>query len=180
MRIAILALITIINLILQSTLSLYLDSVYMLPNSMIVLVISYAIVRNDVEGAIFGFANGILFDIMFGRIIGMYALVALTTGFIAAKPFKEFSPNNFVISSAMIFAMTIFYELMFYVLAFLFQGRTDILFYLRRIILPEAILNVIISIVIYPAIFYLNKRLEEHEKPKRKMFGSIGGNSGKI
>ncbi len=180
MRIALMILITILNMIIQSTMNVYFDSFFMLPNTMIIFIISYSIVRSDIEGALFGFFNGILFDIFFGRIIGFYALVGMITGFIAAKPFKELSPNNFVIPSVMIFVMTIFYETLFYLLGFLLQGRTDIVYYFTDIILPEAIFNVLVGVFIYPLIFFINTRLEEREKPKRKMFSSIGGNGGKI
>ncbi len=180
MRIAILVLVSIINAIIQSTFCLYFSGLFIIPNSMLVLVISYSIVRNDAEGAIFGFANGLLFDILFGRIIGFYALIGLVTGFVAAKPFREFSPNNFIIPSITIFVMTIFYEFLFFILAFLFKGRTDLVYYLFHIIIPEAVVNVIIAIAIYPAVFYFNKYFVEKEKHKRKMFSSVGGNSGKI
>ncbi len=180
MRIFIMLLITIVNLILQSTFNVYFDKLFISPNTMLVLVISYSIARNDIEGALFGFVNGLLFDIFFGRIIGFYALIGLLIGFIAAKPFKELSPNNFIMPSVMVFSMTIIYETSFYIFGFLLRGRTDFLFYLINIILPEAIFNCVISLAIYPIIYFINKRLEEHEKPKRKMFSSIGGNSGKI
>ncbi len=180
MRIAILVLISIINLIIQSTFCVYFDKLFILPNTMLILVISYSVARNDIEGALFGFFNGLLFDIFFGRVIGLYALVGLVTGFISAKPFRELSPSNFLMPNIMIFTMTIFYELFFYVLGFLFMGRTDLPYYFIHIILPEAIFNVILGVFIYPMVYYLNKFLVKLEKPKRKMFSSIGGNSGKV
>ncbi len=180
MRIAILVLISFINLILQSTFCVYFDNMFVLPNTMIILVISYSVARNDIEGALFGFLNGILFDIFFGRVIGLYALIGLLTGFISAKPFKELSPSNFLMPTLMIFAMTIFYEFLFYFFGFLLMGRTNLLYYCLHIILPEAIFNVILGIIIYPLMYYLNKFLVKVEKPKRKMFSSIGGNGGKI
>ncbi len=180
MRIAILLLITLLNLIFQMTIGVYFNYLYILPNTMLVIVLSYAIARGDIEGALFGFVNGLLFDIFVGRVIGFYALLALVVCYIAAKPFKELSPNNFIIPCSMIFLMSIVYDLLFYVIAFLFRGRTDLLAYFLDIILPDAVFNALISIAIYPMIFFLNKRLEEHERPKRKMFSSVGGNSGKI
>ncbi len=180
MRIAILVLISIINLIIQSTFYLYFSQLFILPNTMVILIISFSIVTDDLEGALFGFFNGLLFDIMFGRVIGLYALIGLITGFVSAKPFKEFSPNNFIIPSITIFLGTIFYEIMFFILAYLFKGRTDIFYYLTHLVIPEAIANVMVSIVMYPLMFYFIKYYAEKEKHKRKMFSSIGGSSGQI
>lgn len=180
MRIFVMSLIAIINLIIQSTFNIYFSPFFILPNTMIVIVISYAISRNDIEGAIYGFLNGLLYDIMFGRIIGLYALIGLLVGFISAKPFRELSPSNLLLSTSVIFAMSIVYNFLFYIFAYLFRGRVDIAEYFLDIILPEAILNGIIAIMIYPLIYFINKRLEEYEKPKRKMFGTVGGNGGKV
>lgn len=180
MRIFILGLIAIINLIVQSTFSVYFNPFFILPNTMLIIVISYSISRNDIEGAIYGFLNGLLFDIMFGRIIGLYALIGVIVGFISAKPFKELSPNNLFLSTSVIFIMSIFYNFMFYVLAYLFRGRVSLGTYFIDIILPESILNALFAIIIYPIIFFINRRLEEYERPKRKMFGATGGNGGEI
>ncbi len=175
MRIFVMILITLINLIVQSTFGVYFSPIFILPNTMLVIVLSYSIARNDIEGAIFGFVNGLIYDILFGRVIGFYALLCLVTAYLSAKPFKELSPNNFLIATAMIFNMSIFYNFMFYFFGYLFQGRVAIGSYFFNIILPESILNGLISFAIYPLIFHINRLLEEHEKPKRRIFGSVGG-----
>lgn len=180
LRIFIMVLLSIINLILQSTVILHIPYITVYPNTMLVMVICYSVLRDDIEGSIFGFFNGLLFDIFFGRVIGFYALLGLIAGYLSAKPFREFNSNNYLTPGVIIFFMSIFYESLFYFFAFLFRGRTDFLNYFINIILPEAIFNVIIGIIVYIIVYLVNRRLEIHEKPKRKMFSSIGGQSGKI
>lgn len=180
LRIFILTLISIINLIFQSTMFNYVNVISILPNTMLVLVLSYGVLRSDFDSMIFGFCNGLMFDVFFGRAIGFYALLGLITGYISAKPFKEFNPSNFLSPLVVILVGSICYESTFYFFAFLFRGKINFLFYLINIILPETVLNMIVGLIIYPLFFFINRRLETHEKPKRKMFSSIGGNSGKI
>ena len=45
-----------------------------------------------------------------------------------------------------------------FVTGFLIRGRTDILFYLRRIILPETVYTVIIAIFLYRLILFISIR----------------------
>lgn len=180
LRIFILTLITIINLIFQSTMFNYVNVISILPNTMLVLVLSYGILRSDFDSMLFGFFNGLMFDIFFGRVIGFYALLGLITGYLSAKPFKEFNPTNFLPPLVVISVGSICYESAVYFFSFLFRGKTHFIFYLINIILPEILLNLIIALLIYPLFFFINRRLETHERPKRKMFSSIGGNSGKI
>lgn len=180
LRIFTLILISIFNLIISSSMPLYVPHFTVLPNCMLIIIVCYAILRDDVEGTLFGFFNGLLFDIFFGRVIGFYAFLGLITGFLSAKPFKEFNSNNVFTPTVIIFTVSMFYESVFYFFSFLFRGRTDYFFYLTNIILPEAILNLLFGIPIYFILYLINSKLEEHEKPKRKMFSSVGGNNGKI
>ena len=53
---------------------------------------------------------------------------------------------------------------------FLLRGRTDILFYIRRIIIPEAIYTVLVTVVLYKLLFILNKKLTELEMKERDSF----------
>lgn len=172
MRIFIMLLITVINLIIQSTVSLYFDNAFMLPNTMIVIVISYAIVRNDIEGAVFGFANGLLIDLAFGRLIGFYALITAIVGYLSAKPFEELNPHNIFIPAIMIFAMSILNNLLIYFFGFLFFNKIKLIEYFVNIIMPESVFNALVGLVIYPILYYINKNLERNEKPDRKMFTS--------
>ena len=46
----------------------------------------------------------------------------------------------------------------------------EIFFYLRRIIIPEAIYTVLITVVLYKLLFILNKKLTELEMKERDSF----------
>ena len=62
------------------------------------------------------------------------------------------------------------YGLAVYGFQFLMRGRIEIFFYLRRIIIPEAIYTVLITVILYKLLFILNKKLTELEMKERDSF----------
>ena len=170
LRVLILSLIAITNFVLQSTLFSYIAIGGIKPNTAIILTVSYAILRGDIEGAIFGFAMGFLQDVFFGNVLGLYALLGALVGFICGKPFKDFFTENYLLPVVLVFASMLAYEFVFYIFSFLIYGRTDFLYYFKRIILSETVYTTVLSLVIYRVVYGINRRLEDHENKKRSFF----------
>ncbi len=170
MRVFVMTLVLIVNLIFQSTLLPAIAVIGIKPNTALLIIVTYAMLRGDIEGAILGFFAGLLQDIMFGRVVGLYALLGLLTGFVCGKPFKDFYRENYMIPIVLVGIATMGYELMFYFFYFLFQGKVDLLVYFGRIILPEAVYTVVVTIPLYRLMYAINKRLELHERYTRKLF----------
>ena len=170
MRVLVICITLIINLILQSTLFSYIEIIGIKPNTAILIVVSYAILRGDVEGAAVGFLSGLLQDLFFGNVIGMYALMHMVIGYICGKPFKDFFHANFFLP-IFLGSMSIFiYGVVFYLSNFLFLGRLDFLYYLRKIILPETVYTIAIILPVYRVVFEIDNRLKRIENKKRKLF----------
>ena len=53
------------------------------------------------------------------------------------------------------------YGIFMYLVSFLVRGRFNFLFYLKRIILPELVYTVIVSIVVYRVILFICKKLDK-------------------
>ena len=56
------------------------------------------------------------------------------------------------------------YELIVYLFQFLLRGRINLFFYIRRIIIPEVIYTVLITLVVYRLLLALNHKLEKAEQ----------------
>jgi rod shape-determining protein MreD len=138
-----------------------------LPNTALIIVVCYAILRDDVEGAIIGFGAGLLHDIMFSQALGVTALLMMLIGFLAGKPFKDFFKENYRAPIIAIAIASIAYEFAFYILNFLLFGRTDFFRYLGTIILPTAAYNLVLCIFIYRAIYGVNRLIAKREDRKR-------------
>ncbi len=163
----------IINFILQSTLFQYITIAGIKPNTAILIIVCYAILRGDVEGAIAGFFAGLLQDMFFGYNLGLFALLGALTGFVCGKPFKDFFRENYLLPVVLTVLSMLAYELMFYVTSFLLAGRTEFSYYFNRVILPETIYTTLLSLLMYRIIYGINRRLEAHEKKHKSLFSKI-------
>jgi rod shape-determining protein MreD len=79
--------------VLQSTV---LQSVAILgttPDTALIFIVSYGIMRGDIEGALFGFACGLMHDIFGSNYIGLYAMLGMLTGFRMRQAFQGFFPR---------------------------------------------------------------------------------------
>lgn len=167
MRIAIISFIILLNFILQSTIFGQAQIFGVLPNTALIIVVLYAMLRDDVEGAIAGFGAGFLYDVFFGQILGVSALLMMLTGFLCGKPFRDFFKENYIAPVILVGVASVAYETMFYVFNFLLMGRTNFLRYFGQIVLPTAAYNLILCVFIYRMLYGINRRLERREDRKR-------------
>lgn len=170
MRIAIFVFIIMLNLIFQVSLSDKIEILNVLPNSALILVVSYAYLRDDIEGGLFGFTLGLIYDIFLGSVLGLNALLYFVIGYFFGKPFKNLYSVYVMPVLALVFLGTFVYETGNYLFLFLFRGRIDMSFYIINIIFPEAVYNTIITTPIYYILYFVNKFIEKQEKPYRKIF----------
>jgi rod shape-determining protein MreD len=138
------------------------------PNLLIVFVVSVALLRGNVEGAVAGFLVGLSQDITSGKILGLYSLLGLYLGLIMGSVNKRLYRDNFLVVIFFTFVSTGVYELVVYSIGMFTKGYTDLLFSLRWIILPEAIYNSIISLFVYAVVIKLNEKFESVDKSVRK------------
>ena len=70
-------LIAIVNFILQSTLFEHIAIIGIKPNTMIIVVVSIALMRGELEGAFMGMITGLLQDCYFSTYIGFYVFLGM-------------------------------------------------------------------------------------------------------
>ena len=170
MRVLIMALIIFLNYLLQSTLLPSAAVFGVTPDTALAFIVSYAVMRGDVEGAAFGFAAGLTQDVFGGYFVGLYALLGLVAGYFCGKPFKDFFKDNFFLPFLVVFFASFAYQFMFYCAAFLFTGRADFPYLFATIILPKTIYTVSVSVPVYALLYLINSRLETYEKNRRSLF----------
>ena len=80
-RIITLAILIILCYILQVSVFSYFKLAGIIPNIMLILVVSFALMRGQIEGLLLGFFTGLLIDIMAGDALGFYALLYMLIGY---------------------------------------------------------------------------------------------------
>ncbi len=140
------------------------------PNLMIILTSAFGFMRGEKEGIVIGFFCGLLSDVFFGELLGFYALILMYIGFLNGKFSRVFYPEDIKLPIALIFISDLSYGILCYVMLFLLRGRLDFPFYFTKIILPETIYTIIITLFVYPIVLLFNERLEAGEKRSARKF----------
>lgn len=158
----------ILLLLLQSTLLKYVSIYNIKPNLLVIFVVCVALLRGNVEGAAVGFFAGLLLDMTFGRFLGFYTLLGMYLGIAVGSVNRRLYRENYLVVIFFTFAATVLYEAAVYVLSTFMSGNMEFLLPLTIKILPEAIYNSAVSIVIYAIVIRISHRFEEAGKASRK------------
>ena len=151
----------IILFVLQSSAFHFFQLADIMPNLLLILVVSTAYMRGRFSGMMVGFFSGLLVDIMFGSyVIGVYALLYLLIGFLMGYTNKVYSNDDYTLPIVFIGISDLIYGFFYYVFEFLLRGRLHFLYYLRRLILPEIIYTIAVSVLLYKLLHMINNRLD--------------------
>ncbi len=153
--------------VLQSTVFKSIAFGGIIPNLMIVLTASFGFMRGEKAGILFGFFCGLLADIFFGSVIGLYALIYMYIGYANGKFNMIFYPEDIKLPLALIFVSDMAYGLLSYIILFLMRGRFHFTYYLIHIILPEMVYTIVVTLIFYPFLLWINKKLEDREQKER-------------
>lgn len=170
MRIFITAIVIVINFILQSTWLHALTIYSVLPNTIVILIVSYALLRGKKEGALVGLCVGLLQDIFFGTTMGYFGILGALTGYLAGRSNENFYRENYLMPMALCSIGVFLYETAIYITGFLFRGQLNYFYVLSRFIVPEMVYTAIFTIILYRILFFINEWLELKEKYRYHLF----------
>ncbi|MEN8906478.1 MAG: rod shape-determining protein MreD [Clostridiales bacterium] len=157
-----------IIMIIQSTILDSLALYNVKPNLVLVFIISVSLVRGGVEGAYVGFFAGLIQDFITGKVIGFYALIGMYVGLLVGIFNKRLYRENFLVIIFFTFTATIVYELCVFFFGIYLQGGDGFLYGFVKIILPETLYNIIVSVFMYVFIMKLSEIFNEQDKKIRK------------
>lgn len=157
----VIALMIIVCFLLQSTLFQSLSLASISPNLLIILTSAYGFMKGKKEGMAVGFFCGLLEDIFFGRLLGMHALIYMYIGYANGYFNQIFYGEDIKLPMALISASELAYGLGTYLIMFLMRSRFDFFYYLKRIILPELLYTIIVTLFVYRIIYMIDQKLEK-------------------
>ena len=170
MRILVTALIIFVNFILQTTLFPLLSVRGIFPNTALIIVTSYALLRGSKEGAIAGGFTGLLMDIFFNTMIGFYTLLYLAIGLLFGRSQKSFYRENYILPIIFCAISTVLYQAVLYATGFVFRGEGNLVHFLFSVLGPELVYMAVVTILVYRILFGINEWLELKEKYKYRLF----------
>lgn len=140
------------------------------PNILIILAASFGLMGGKREGIFVGFVSGLLMDIFFPGIIGFNTLILTYIGYLNGFCYRIFYDDDIKMPVILIAASDFSYGILVYVFQFLLRGRVDFFFYLRRIIIPEVIFTMLVTILCYRFLLALNRKLGQAEQRSGNSF----------
>ncbi|HJA65938.1 MAG TPA: rod shape-determining protein MreD [Candidatus Mediterraneibacter cottocaccae] len=169
-RFAVTAVILLTAYLLQCTVFSFLELAGIRPNLLIIVTAAFGFMRGSREGMLVGFFSGLFVDIQFGDMIGFYALIYLLIGFINGLFEQMYFDEDIKLPLFLIVISEFIYGVVIYFLEFLLRSDFNFLYYLNRIILPELIYTLVITLGLYPLILFINQKLEAEEKRSASKF----------
>ncbi len=150
----------IVCFLLQSTVFQALSIAGVVPNLLLIVTVAAGYMHGRINGIYVGLACGLLVDICYGDIIGLFGLMYMCIGYINGYAHKIYFRDDYTMPIILVSISDLLYGFFYYVFLFLLRNRLNFFFYLKRIILPELIYTVVVSIVLYKILHILNVKLE--------------------
>lgn len=122
------------------------------PDLALLIVVSWSLLRGTREGVIWGFIAGLAVDLFSGAPFGAATLSLMAVSFLSGLGEATVARARFVLPLIVMFAATIVYDLIFLFIVWISDQRVAWLDSLVRIILPSAVLNAVLTPVVFIAL----------------------------
>ncbi len=122
------------------------------PNLFVIYILFIGLFANQVLGIAFGIFVGLVLDLLYGRAIGVSAVMACVIGYLGSYFDKNFSKENKLTIMFMVAGSTLIFELGTYFLNSIILEFDREFMYFTKIVIIEIIYNIILSIILYPLI----------------------------
>lgn len=152
-----------IGFILQTSVFSHLRLGGVMPNLLLIITATFGFMRGRDEGMIVGAMCGILTDIFFGGIFGFYTLIYVFIGYLNGFFKYIFYPEDIKLPMILVTVSDFLYLMLTYMCLYLLRGRANLGYYFVHIILRELVYTVLITIVLYKIIVYINEFIETYE-----------------
>ncbi len=156
----ILAVLMFLCFVLQTTLFRQFAVASIVPNLLLILTVSFAFMRGKKEGLFVGFFCGLFMDLSMGELIGVNAMIYMCVGYANGFCCHIFYDDDIRMPIFFVALSDLAYGTATYLMLFLLRGRLDFFYYLGRIIIPEVLYTVIVTILIYKLLYRINRWLE--------------------
>lgn len=157
----------------QTAIFPHLQLLHIMPNLLVVLTSASGFMYGRKLGMFAGFICGGLTDCIYGDVIGISILIFVVIGYVNGMANKLYFKDDLSIPITAIALSDFLYGLLYFVCFFLLRGRFAIFQYFAGVMVPEAIYTVIVGIVIYKFMYWLEEKLYPPEEVPLKTESKI-------
>jgi rod shape-determining protein MreD len=156
--------IIVICFLCQSTVFHFIELAGVVPNLLLIVTMSFGLMRGRREGCLVGFFCGLLVDIFFGNVMGPYAFIYMTLGYVNGFFHRIYYVEDVLLPMVMITVNDLLYNIMVYVMFFMLRNRLDLLGYFSKVIIPEMVYTIIVTLFFYKLLVKINLRLKKSKE----------------
>ncbi len=149
----------ILCFLLQTSLFSFIRISGVVPNCLLILVVTIAYNKGQISAMITGFFAGMLLDLCFSETVGFCAILYMIVAFLAGFAHKIYYERDYFVPGALILAGELLYSFMYYVLFFLLRGKLELHTYFIYTILPRMLYTILASLALYPAFHGIHRLL---------------------
>lgn len=139
----------VVSYLLQSSVFSYFELAGVVPDILLILVVSTAYFKGQNAGILTGFFAGLLMDFCIGDVIGIFAIFYMIIGFLNGYACKIFDKDDYLLPLGMVAVSEFVYGFFYYVSEVLLRGNLNFGHYLTRIILPRVVYTTFAAILFY-------------------------------
>ena len=156
--------------IIQSTWSKLNNDIVPTPNLLLIVVCIFGFMRGSNYGCLIGLFCGLLVDLEYGDIVGLYAFLYMICGFFSGKLKRLFYSENVLMPLLLVFANDFVYNLSVYIFRFLLRNKQDFPYYFWNRIFPEMIITTFIMFLTFKLFYILNEKVFMNEEERALSF----------
>ena len=160
--------IVMLAFILQNTVFATLSLNGVKPNLLLIITVFFGFAVSMNNGMLTGFFCGLLCDIFFNSFIGVYSFIFMLLGAFGGLMAKVFYQDDLIFPYLTIAVTDGLFGLTYYVVMFLLRGRFVFADYLERIIFPEILYTLVLSLLMLPLLHKCNRILEKLETKEKE------------
>ena len=122
------------------------------PNLFVIYILFIGLFANRILGISFGIITGLFLDLLYGRTVGVSAVMLCIIAYLGSYFDKNFSKENKLTIMFMVAGSTVIFELGAYFLNSIILDFDREFMYFTKIVIVEIIYNILLSIILYPLI----------------------------
>jgi rod shape-determining protein MreD len=149
--------------LIQSTVMPHLTLWGVKPDLMLLVVISWSLLRGAREGIVWGFIGGLCLDLLSGAPFGLSALALLIVSFFSGLGEATVFRTYIMLPLATVFVASLIYDLIFLLALRTLGWSVAWLDSFIRLVLPASLLNVLLTPLVYPTMRWLHRKTGQEE-----------------
>jgi rod shape-determining protein MreD len=151
----------VIALVLESSVFCFLTINGVFPDIVAIITILFGFLRGPRQGAVIGFAGGLLADILTGRLVGLGALIMAFIGALSGFMGTRFMRDRYLLILALIAVCTVLQNTLYTFGMWVFGWQIPIFDEVFGVLPYLIIYNCLLAMLLYPIISKLNHFMEK-------------------